>query len=243
LVVSATATGIGFGLSTKLGIALACLTVAVFGSFVVWAMREGRRRRAAGQTADVGDLQGRMRKYAKWGTILAALSVLTSAAAIATHPSDTTPVWVLAMPPVLITAAAAWMWLLVWVILPRLARKQASAPGGTADRVSQEGRTPAQPSTARRDAGQVALGLALVVVGVLVGCANVVALTAAGYGHITLTGSDRVVVILGVIMGLVIAVLGNLMVQRVRVARYRSGQVHTVSGILDGWKQGNGTGR
>ena len=125
LVVTAAATGVGFGISPKLGIGLACLTVVVYGLFFVWATRERRRRRAAGQTVDVSDLQRRTRKHAKWLTVLAVLSVLTSVGAIATNDGDI-PVWVLAMPPVLITVGVAMLWLLVLVTLPRRAKKQAS---------------------------------------------------------------------------------------------------------------------
>ncbi|MEP6817636.1 MAG: hypothetical protein ABI873_19030 [Marmoricola sp.] len=125
LVVAGAATGVGFGISPELGIALACLTVILIGWFVVWAARQGRRRRAAGERPDLGDVQRRIRKLAKWGIVLAVLTVLTSAVAITTDDGQT-PVWVLVTSPVLVTAGVALLCLFAWFLLPRLRAKQAS---------------------------------------------------------------------------------------------------------------------
>jgi UDP-N-acetylmuramyl pentapeptide phosphotransferase/UDP-N-acetylglucosamine-1-phosphate transferase len=125
LVVSAAATGLGFGVSPKVGFALVCLTAVVFTGFIVWTVRQGRRRRAAGERPDLDDVQRRMRKLAKWGIALAILTTITTAISIASDHIQT-PTWVLLLGPVFIWIGVAGQCLMAWLILPRLRRKQAS---------------------------------------------------------------------------------------------------------------------
>lgn len=124
---AAVATGVGFAIAPGVGIPLACLTVGLVAWFLVSKLREGRRRRVAGQMPDLAVVEMRLRKCAKWGTVLVLLSVLTSTASIATGDGRT-PVWLLVTPPLLLAVCIAWLWVFVLVILPRQRRKQEPRP-------------------------------------------------------------------------------------------------------------------
>jgi hypothetical protein len=86
--------------------------------------------------------------------------------------------------------------------------------------------------SARADARRVMLGLVVMGVGLIYGAINVAILTEAGLGNVTLTGGDRLTAVVGIVVGLVAVTLGNVLIQKVRIARHRSGLEHSVGGIL-----------
>lgn len=134
LIVCAMGTGVGFGISPRLGLAMACLTVVVFAGFMVWAIRQGRRRRAAGYTPDIPDLQRRLGSRLKWHVPFALLAVVTCLIALVVRDDDT-PIWIFIAPAALILFATGWLWFVTEHLLPRIHLKQES-------RSRSEGTTP-----------------------------------------------------------------------------------------------------
>lgn len=123
LVGCAAATGVAFAAARWAGLVMACLTAAVFIGFMVWAVRVGRRRRAAGHKPDVPAMQRRIRQRLRWLLPLAILSAVASGLAVATDDNNTAT-WLLVAGPVLVLVGLAWTWVLSEHLLPRLQRKQ-----------------------------------------------------------------------------------------------------------------------
>jgi hypothetical protein len=89
--------------------------------------------------------------------------------------------------------------------------------------VSQGDHAARSSSSGQRDSIQVAVGLGLVGLGFIVAIASGAAFASA---------LDRAVAGAGLVTGIVLGILGNLAVQRVRITRYQAGQEHTISAIL-----------
>jgi hypothetical protein len=130
LVLTAMSTGIGFGISPKLGWSLAGLTLCVYLALFSYAFRFGRRRRREGHKPDIPALQQRLRKRLKWQALSVALLIITTSLTLA-HNDHRVPTWVLVAPPLLIGSGAALIWVTVQYVLPRAERRQVARESET----------------------------------------------------------------------------------------------------------------
>lgn len=109
---------------------MACVTAVVVIGFTIWALRQGRRRRAAGYQPDLPALQLRLRRRMRWHVPLALLTVVACGVALATK-DNTTPTWVLVAPAVLMLVGLALLWVFTEYLLPKSQRKQEDRSDGT----------------------------------------------------------------------------------------------------------------
>lgn len=132
LIGCAAATGAAFAAARWAGIAMACVTVAVIIGFMIWAVRLGRKRRAAGHKPDIPALQRRLHPHMKRMLLLALLSVVAAGFALATNHNNT-PTWLLVAGPALLLLGLAWTWVLAKYLLPKMQQKQDGRSDGTSE--------------------------------------------------------------------------------------------------------------
>jgi Na+/H+ antiporter NhaD/arsenite permease-like protein len=126
LVLAGAATGVGFGVSPRLGFVLVGVTLVVTAVCVAWLVREGRRRRAAGLRPDLDEVEHRMRRHLRWMLPLFVVGVVLAVIGLATRHDGRGPTWVVVAGPVLSALVLIWSWLIVRFLLPRLKEKQQS---------------------------------------------------------------------------------------------------------------------
>lgn len=124
LVVTAMATGVGFGISPRLGAMLAVVTFAVYVCLGVYAYRFGRQRRREGRAPDLSAIGERLRTRLKWHALLVGILIVTTSLALALDQDRRTPTWILLAPPVLLAIGIVMIWLTVRFVLPRAQRRR-----------------------------------------------------------------------------------------------------------------------
>jgi deazaflavin-dependent oxidoreductase (nitroreductase family) len=126
---------LGFFISRSAGlrsleIVSVCVGVVILAAAIWWAVRDGRDLRAAGYKPDFGQLEQRIRRHLKWGVVLAALSVITTALLLAVDRPNDGPLWPIILGPVILIVGLGWLWLVVRFLLPWERRRQQARDGG-----------------------------------------------------------------------------------------------------------------
>lgn len=123
IIVAAGATGIGLGISLALGLALAGVTLVVMAGIMAWSVRDGRRRRAAGQRLDVAYLERRLLTYFRL-VLLSLVGATVGVVLILASPGQHEPEWPLVLALVVTAAGLVCIWVFARVVLPRWREKQ-----------------------------------------------------------------------------------------------------------------------
>jgi type VI protein secretion system component VasK len=109
IAVPAAATGWFWHVSTRLGLTLACVTVVVMVTVIVFAYRRGRAAREAGYRQDSSELAAQMRRHARHSLLGAAVTGVGCLILLLDNHRHL-PGWVLLAPPAFILLGAGYLW-------------------------------------------------------------------------------------------------------------------------------------
>jgi hypothetical protein len=107
-----------------------CGGVVIVGAALWWVVRDSRRLRASGYKPDFEQLEHRIRRHLKWGSMPIALSVIITVLLLTTDRPKHEPLWPVILGPAILIVGLAWLWLVVRFLLPWERRRQQARDGG-----------------------------------------------------------------------------------------------------------------